>query len=107
MYYTRCLVRNPFFEPPSSNLKLEDCNVCHLYFAKYSQTFCANIIIFQLCESLGEEIPRLDNLSQTSALEEYIRREKPFLVTDAMAEWDIMTTDQFWFDNITEVNCNN
>ncbi|OXA56226.1 hypothetical protein Fcan01_08941 [Folsomia candida] len=79
MYYTRCMVRNPFFEAP--NLNLDDCN---------------------LCESL-DEIARMANVSQTLVNEEFIRREKPFIITDGMDDWDIMMTDQFWFDNITEI----
>lgn len=51
------------------------------------------------------------NVSQTLVNEEFIRREKPFIITDGMDDWDIMMTDQFWFDNITEVcvqkNCEN
>jgi len=39
-------------------------------------------------------------------METFIRRERPLVVTDAMADWPIMKTDQFWFDNITEVPTN-
>ncbi len=60
----------------------------------------------QLCESF-DEIIRLSNASQSQINEEFIPREKPFIVTDAMEDWDIMTTDQFWFDNITEVSKKN
>lgn len=44
------------------------------------------------------------NASQTEVIEQYIRREKPFVVTDAMTEWPIMKTDLLWFDNVTEVS---
>jgi hypothetical protein len=42
-------------------------------------------------------------MSQSAVIEEFIKRERPLVVTDAMSEWTIMKTDHFWFDNITEV----
>lgn len=45
----------------------------------------------------------MEAVSQTRVIEEFIKRERPFVVTDGMEDWPIMKTDQFWFDNITEV----
>lgn len=50
-----------------------------------------------------ESIERVANISQSAVIEQYIKRERPFIVTDAMDDWHVMKTDQFWFDNITEV----
>ncbi|ODN04667.1 hypothetical protein Ocin01_02026 [Orchesella cincta] len=55
-----------------------------------------------LCETL-EGIERVGNISQAAVIEQYIKRERPFIVTDAMDDWHVMKTDQFWFDNITEI----
>jgi len=64
-----------------------------------------NVLCNQLCES-QEEIRRISNVSQTGMMEDFVRRERPCIVTDSMEDWHIMNTDQFWFDNITEVLTN-
>jgi len=60
------------------------------------------LFVPKLCETI-DEIQRVWNVSQSEILEDFIRKERPFIVTDAMEDWQVMNTDKFWFDNITEV----
>ena len=55
-----------------------------------------------MCESL-ERLDRLANASSLVVSEDYLKNDIPFIVTDAMADWPVMNTDDFWFDNVTEV----
>lgn len=57
----------------------------------------------QVCESL-EKLDRLANASSKVVAEEYLKNDVPFIVTDAMDDWPVMNTNEFWFDNITEVS---
>lgn len=79
LYYADCLVTNPFYVRQA--LSHADCNVC---------------------ESL-ESLDVLTELPVSVATDEYLRDDRPFVVTDAMADWAVMNTDDFWFDNITEL----
>ena len=56
----------------------------------------------QVCESL-ERLDRLANVSSLVVSEDYLKNDVPFIVTDAMEDWPVMNTDDFWFDNVTEV----
>lgn len=55
-----------------------------------------------MCESL-EKMDRLSNVSSWVVTEDYLKNDVPFLVTDAMDDWPVMNTEEFWFDNVTEV----
>ena len=59
----------------------------------------------KVCESV-EVLDVLSSVPVTVATDEYLRDDRPFLVTDAMQDWPVMNTDDFWFDNITEVTRN-
>lgn len=54
------------------------------------------------CESL-ERVDRLAGVSYDHLLDNYLSRDAPAIVVDAMESWPVMTTDHFYFDNITEV----
>lgn len=56
-----------------------------------------------MCES-DDVLDVLSGVPMSVATDEYLRDDKPFIVTDAMAPWAVMNTDDFWFDNITEVS---
>ncbi|XP_045118668.1 uncharacterized protein LOC123508815 [Portunus trituberculatus] len=79
IYYSDCFITNPYYV--SRALLEEDCNVC---------------------ESL-ERLDRLANVSSLVVSEDYLKNDVPFIVTDAMEDWPVMNTDDFWFDNVTEM----
>ncbi|KAK3891775.1 hypothetical protein Pcinc_004354 [Petrolisthes cinctipes] len=79
IYYSDCFISNPYFV--SRTLIEDDCNVC---------------------ESM-EKLDRLANASSKVVAEEYLKNDVPFIVTDAMEDWPVMNTNEFWFDNITEM----
>lgn len=60
------------------------------------------ISLSKVCESL-EKMDRLSNVSSWVVTEDYLKNDVPFLVTDAMDDWPVMNTEEFWFDNVTEV----
>ena len=57
----------------------------------------------EVCESL-DVLDRLSNVSIQTVAEDYLKNDIPFIVVDAMADWPVMNTDDFWFDNVTEVS---
>ncbi|XP_018014905.1 uncharacterized protein LOC108671825 [Hyalella azteca] len=79
LYFAECLISNPFYTRPA--LTLADCSVC---------------------ES-EEALAMLSNVPVNVATDEFLRDDRPFVVTDAMTDWHVMNTDDFWFDNITEL----
>lgn len=56
----------------------------------------------QSCESL-ENIDRISEVRYRYLVENYLNRDVPAIITDAMSSWAAMNTDFFWFDNITHV----
>lgn len=62
----------------------------------------ATKIIFQACEAL-ETIERLSDVRYRNLVDNYLNRDAPTIITDAMDSWTVMNTDYFWFDNITHV----
>nr|XP_053634067.1 uncharacterized protein LOC128689707 [Cherax quadricarinatus] len=79
IYYSDCFIINPYYV--SRSLTEDDCNVC---------------------ESL-DKVDRLTNVSSQVVSEDYLKNDIPFIVTDGMDDWPVMNTEQFWFDNITEM----
>lgn len=64
------------------------------------------LICPQTCEAL-ETIDRLSDVKYRNLVENYLNRDAPAIVIDAMESWTAMNTDYFWFDNITHVSPNN
>lgn len=56
----------------------------------------------QTCEAL-ETIDRLSDVRYRNLVDNYLSRDAPAIITDAMDSWAVMNTDYFWFDNITHV----
>ncbi|KAG8222106.1 hypothetical protein J437_LFUL000870 [Ladona fulva] len=79
LFYQSCLVSNPFYGEFS--LTEEDC---------------------VSCETL-EGIDRLADVNYEHLLENYLQRDAPLIVSDAMESWPLMHTDDFWFENITQL----
>lgn len=79
MFYESCLVSNPFYGVYS--LREEDCISC---------------------ESL-ERIDRISDVTYQRLLDDYLGRDAPVIVVDAMTYWPVMNTDDFHFENITEI----
>lgn len=59
--------------------------------------------IFQACEAL-ETIDRLSDVRYRQLVDNYLNRDAPAIITDAMDSWTAMNTDFFWFENITHVS---
>lgn len=57
----------------------------------------------QSCEAL-EHVDRLGGVAYEQLLDGYLNRDAPLIVVDAMESWPVMNTDDFWFDNITQVS---
>lgn len=57
----------------------------------------------QTCEAL-ETIDRLSDVRYRNLVDNYLNRDAPAIITDAMDSWAVMNTDYFWFDNITHVS---
>lgn len=51
-----------------------------------------------------ETIDRLTDVRYRTLVENYLKRDAPAIITDAMDSWSVMNTDYFWFDNITHVS---
>ncbi|PSN56686.1 hypothetical protein C0J52_00007 [Blattella germanica] len=79
MFYESCLVSNPFYG--EYTLTEEDC---------------------VSCEAL-EHVDRLGGVAYEQLLDGYLNRDAPLIVVDAMESWPVMNTDDFWFDNITQL----
>nr|CAD7401285.1 unnamed protein product [Timema poppensis] len=54
------------------------------------------------CEAL-EQVDRLGSVAYEHLLDSYLNRDAPLIVMDAMESWAVMNTDNFWFDNITQL----
>jgi hypothetical protein len=52
-------------------------------------------------------VDRLGGVTYEQLLDGYLNRDAPLIVVDAMESWPVMNTDDFWFDNITQVSCCN
>ena len=61
--------------------------------------------MLQSCEAL-EHVDRLGGVAYEQLLDGYLNRDAPLIVVDAMESWPVMNTDDFWFDNITQVRFN-
>lgn len=59
-------------------------------------------MFLQTCEAL-ETIDRLSDVRYRNLVDNYLSRDAPAIITDAMDSWAVMNTDYFWFDNITHV----
>lgn len=62
-----------------------------------------NCVYWQTCEVL-DQVDRVNKASYDFLLDSYLNRDAPFIVTDAMNDWPVMNTEQFYFDNITQVS---
>lgn len=51
-----------------------------------------------------ETIDRLSDVRYRNLVDNYLSRDAPAIITDAMDSWTVMNTDYFWFDNITHVS---
>lgn len=51
-----------------------------------------------------ETIDRLSDVRYRNLVDNYLSRDAPAIITDAMDSWAVMNTDYFWFDNITHVS---
>lgn len=60
------------------------------------------LVALQACESL-QRVDRLSRVSYEHLLDNYLSRDAPVIVTDAMESWPVMTSEPFYFDNITQV----
>ncbi|KAG8325660.1 uncharacterized protein LOC124369317 [Homalodisca vitripennis] len=79
LFYDSCLMNNPFYE--GFRLSEEDCVSCEVL----------------------DHVDRLNKVSYDYLLDSYLNRDAPFIVTDAMDGWPVMSTDEFYFDNITQL----
>ncbi|XP_022200561.1 uncharacterized protein LOC111057444 [Nilaparvata lugens] len=79
LFYESCLMTNPFYS--DYTLTEDDC---------------------VSCEAL-EYVDRVDKVGYDSLLNNYLSRDVPLIVTDAMESWPVMNTNDFYFDNITQL----
>lgn len=59
--------------------------------------------MFQACETL-ERVERLNKVNYDFMLDSYLDHDAPVIITDAMESWLVMNTDNFYFENITQVS---
>ena len=87
-----------------STLKLEK-NKSHLMFNEtcYNNNEINVYNLFQVCE-LIETLDKYEELPMGAVSEDFLQNEIPFVVADAMTDWPVMTSDNFYFDNITDVS---
>ncbi|CAL1685504.1 unnamed protein product [Lasius platythorax] len=83
LYYENCMINNPFYN--DYTITEEDCVTC---------------------EAL-ETIDRLSDVRYRNLVDNYLSRDAPAIITDAMDSWAVMNTDYFWFDNITHLYLEN
>lgn len=83
MFYNSCLISNPLYKGYS--LQKEDC---------------------VSCESL-EKIERIGEVTFYHLVDDYLSRDTPVIVVDAMTYWPVMNTDHFYFENITQAYLKN
>lgn len=124
LYYENCMINNPFYS--DYPITEEDCVVrdLPLYAAEIGARRIAprtivqfrkeeeeeeidgqnsiDLFFLQTCEAL-ETIDRLSNVGYRQLVDNYLSRDAPAIITDAMDSWAVMNTDYFWFDNITHV----
>ncbi|BES89959.1 Hypothetical protein NTJ_02766 [Nesidiocoris tenuis] len=79
LFYESCLVENPFFGDHA--ITKDDCMTCETV----------------------DSIHVLSNLDYEMLVENYLNRDIPLIVVDAMDQWPVMLTDEFYFDNITDL----
>ncbi|MCL4120339.1 UNVERIFIED_CONTAM: hypothetical protein GTU68_065841 [Idotea baltica] len=56
----------------------------------------------KLCVS-PPSLQRLHDVTSKMIWEEYLLNDRPFIVEDGMKDWPVMNTNNFWFDNITDL----
>ena len=56
------------------------------------------VFVFQLCENI-ERIERFSNMSQRSVAEDFLKRDVPFIVSDAMDDWPALSKFSISFLN--------
>ncbi|KAL2715235.1 hypothetical protein V1478_014933 [Vespula squamosa] len=83
LYHENCMINNPFYN--DYTITEEDCVTC---------------------EAL-ESIDRLSDVRYRSLVDNYLNRDAPAIITDAMDTWSVMNTDYFWFDNVTHLYLGN
>ncbi|XP_073993860.1 uncharacterized protein [Rhodnius prolixus] len=79
LFYETCLIENPLYG--EYTLTKNDCVTC---------------------ESL-DTINILNSVTYDLILDNYLNRDIPVIVTDAMDHWPVMLSDDFYFDNITQL----
>ncbi|KAK6643363.1 hypothetical protein RUM43_004868 [Polyplax serrata] len=83
MFYETCLISNPMYKGYS--LQKEDCLTC---------------------ETL-DRVERISEVSFNRLLDDYLVRDRPVIVVDAMTYWPVMNTHHFYFENITQTYLKN
>jgi len=78
IFYENCLVNNPMYR---FSLTENDCITC---------------------ETL-DHIERISDVDYQLLVEKYLSRDGPVIVNDAMTQWPVMKTDNFYFDNVTSI----
>ncbi|CAG5103979.1 Protein of unknown function [Cotesia congregata] len=87
LYRENCMMNNPFYtEYPIAEV---DC-----------------VVSYRTCESV-ETIDRLSDVRYRQLVDNYLSRDAPAIITDAMDTWAAINTDYFWFDNITHLYLGN
>ncbi|KAL1129794.1 hypothetical protein AAG570_012738 [Ranatra chinensis] len=79
LFYETCLIGNPFYG--EYTLTEDDC---------------------VSCESL-ESIDIANKVSYDFLLDNYLNRDAPIIITDAMDNWPAMNSDDFLFNNISQI----
>lgn len=79
IFYENCLVNNPMYQ--GFALTEDDC---------------------LSCEAI-ERVERISDANFHSLVDKYLSRDGPVIIVDAMTEWPVMKTDNFYFDNITSI----
>ncbi|CAB0011003.1 unnamed protein product [Nesidiocoris tenuis] len=76
---------------------------CQLTLATVHASALGRIALIKTCETV-DSIHVLSNLDYEMLVENYLNRDIPLIVVDAMDQWPVMLTDEFYFDNITDVS---
>uniref|UniRef100_A0A1B6CL03 Cupin-like domain-containing protein n=1 Tax=Clastoptera arizonana TaxID=38151 RepID=A0A1B6CL03_9HEMI len=79
LFFENCIMNNPFYG--EYTITEEDCVAC---------------------EAL-DKIDRLDKVNYEFLMSNYLDHDAPFIITDAMDSWPVMNTDNFYFENITQL----
>ncbi|CAB0017609.1 unnamed protein product, partial [Nesidiocoris tenuis] len=75
---------------------------CQLTLATVHASALGRIALIKTCETV-DSIHVLSNLDYEMLVENYLNRDIPLIVVDAMDQWPVMLTDEFYFDNITDL----